>query len=472
MTLHRTLRFFPAQLLGTIAQFLAMFIWTHWLSPSDMGIYAIVWAVQEMVHLLVLAWWSSFVLRYLTSHGDEASRRALDQTEMAVLGLSMLAQILASALALALFTSMPMTPGLLLAALAFILVRTLTSHLLERARAANAPLSYTLLQMLGPVLGLACGVLALGQIAASPAVLLWAYAAAHALALCLALPGLGYRSFRPHPDRAILLNAMRYGAPLLLASLFGWVGSQGLRLVVDHWQGAAAVGLVSVGWWLGQRSTATVAGMVTVATFNLAVERVREGGYAAALPQIAANGALMLAVLVPTVIGVLLLDAPLVRALVAAPFQSVTIAVLPLSVLAGALRTFRNHFSDQIFLLYEQPRMMAVLLGIEAVLTLALCFTGLMLGDLQGAVAGCLAASLLTGLVSLVAARRLAKLYIRIGDIARIALAGGLMALCLWLLPVFATLWGLALAVLAGGGVYAAALLLLYRGRLDELRGR
>ena len=55
-----------------------------------------------------------------------------------------------------------------------------------------------------------------------------------------------------------------------------------------------------------------------------------------------------------------MLRTEIVHLLIAAPFQAVTLAVLPLSTLAGAIRNLRAHFGDQVFLLKGTRWMMAI----------------------------------------------------------------------------------------------------------------
>ena len=53
--------------------------------------------------------------------------------------------------------------------------------------------------------------------------------------------------------------------------------------------------------------------------------------------QLADNGALLIAILAPSIIGIFMLRVEIVHLLIAVPFQQVTLAVLPLSVLAGSI---------------------------------------------------------------------------------------------------------------------------------------
>ena len=58
--------------------------------------------------------------------------------------------------------------------------------------------------------------------------------------------------------------------------------------------------------------------------------------------------------------------------LIAAPFQTVTLAILPLSMLAGAIRNLRAHFGDQVFLLHNRTRWMMAIAAIDASMTVVL----------------------------------------------------------------------------------------------------
>ena len=72
-----------------------------------------------------------------------------------------------------------------------------------------------------------------------------------------------------------------------------------------------------------------------------------------------------------------MLRAEIVHLLIAAPFQQVTLAVLPLATLAGAIRNLRAHFGDQVFLLHNRTRWMMAVAAIDATMTMvlsALCF--------------------------------------------------------------------------------------------------
>jgi O-antigen/teichoic acid export membrane protein len=459
MLLRQTLLFLPAQLFGPLAQMIAAIVWTYWLGPEALGIYAIVWSIQELVGLAALYWWSSYVLRYTTSLDD---RSRLDATDLTV---QLAAAIVQAVLAMtALWMVLGAAPGWPLAAatLAFTLTRNLSGHCADRARSRFQTIPYTLLQSVGPVLGLLLGFAGVTWIVQTPEVLLWSYTAAQIVGLAIALPLMRLTWRWPQLDPELLAGAWRYGAPLLLASVFAWVGSHAIRFVVEADIDMAAVGYLTVGWWLGLRVTMVASMLVTGASFSVAVERIREVGHRAALPQFATNGALLLAILVPSVVGVAMLTESIATVLVAEPYVPATIGILPLAVAAGAVRAFKNHGSDQCFLLFERTTINIWSTAFEAAATIVLCWIGLRLGGIEGAVQGCLAAAVLCTAASFAVANRLFGYHLRWADLGRIGLATAAMAALLAFWPEAHSLAGLALVIVAGAGIYGTVLASLY----------
>ncbi len=456
MLLRRTFIYMPAQIMGPLAQFLAAAIWTYFLAPEAFGTYVLVWAIQELALLLVLSWWSAYALRYITSHNDDILR--FDGVEIAIQLAATVLQTLFVALALlVVFHELP-GMNLLAATLAFTLTRNLTWHFADRSRASSAILAYTILNSCGSVLGLAFGIVAVLLFAPTPEIVLWSYALAQALGLVLAWSFIRTSTLRPRLDLSLVRGAFAYGAPLMIGNALAWVAMHGLRFVVEHEQGLAGVGLISVGWWLGMRATTFTGQLATTAGFTLAVEKVREAGQRAALPQLASNGALLLAALIPTVAGVIMLNAPLVDALVSEPYRAITRDILPLAIATGAVRIFRIHATDQCFLLFNRPKLDIIFAGAEAVLVLLACYIGLRLDGGRGAVMGCLIANAIVTLASFVTVNRIFGYYLRSLDVLRVVVAVAAMMLVLHILPPAHSRVELVGHILAGAITFALAI--------------
>ncbi len=458
MLLSRTLRYLPAQLIGPLAQFAAVVIWTHLLPPAAYGTVALVLALQELVSQICLGWWSSYMLRYAAAVGEDARERQGAHENVVLLGSSALQ--IGLALAVLALGDTALTPDLVAAALAYTVSRGLMTHMAERARAAGAILTYTVAQTAGPVLGL---VLAIALVKAVPTAS--AALAGFAVAQIAILPFLWWKVV---PSRALafdgssLRRAVVFSAPLVAGSAVGWAVVNGIRVIVEHVDGAAAVGLLSVGWGLGQRLTSVAAMLVTAAAFPIAVERMVRSGPEAAYAQVGRNGVLLLAILMPATAGIVCLTPALVDLLIGPEFREATRVLLPVATLAAAVRNLRVHFIDQVFLLCERPRVLLEITLVEAVVTLGGCWFGLVQGGLLGACLGCLAGSVVGFLVCGWRAYR-EGLRLPLLPVCKVGLATGAMVAALVLAPAFPGKLGLAGTVAGAAGLYFAVMGLLFR---------
>lgn len=468
MLLRQTLLYLPAQVLGPVVQFISIVLWTYFLDPVEMGTFALITAAQEFGYIAALFWFTLYTMRYYdrAAAADDMARYL--NTEAGVL-IAAIAGTALGVVVMPLFIDVAWPPSLMLAALAYCVSRTLATHLTDRARTAADTAAYTVMQITWPVLGLALGIVFVELLGPTAAHVLWGYAAAQIIALAgvIARLGLGRRPFEFSP--AIIATALRYGLPLVIGGLFVWLANNGLRFVIEHKEGAAAVGLVTVGWGLGLRAAAFAAMLVTAAAFPLAVARSRESGMAEGQAQLVRNGILLLAILAPAAGGLWAISTPLVERIVAEPFRDMTAAVLPWAIVAGAARNFRIHFGEQVFLLREETRIPLVNDIIDGLTTIVGGAIGLAVAGLPGSVAGAAAGALVSLLITLGCGAYLHRFAMPWPHLVRILGATGVMVFALHYLPVRADFLSLGLAVAAGGAVYALALALVYPSALGEV---
>ena len=172
MLLRQTLLYLPAQVVGPIFQFISVVAWTHFLSPESMGIFALVTATQELAYTATLFWFTLYTMRYHDAAGPAEARRRFLDSEMAVMLASALASIV---LVLGLQTAVEAawSWSLLIAGSAYITTRAVVIQLGDRARTEHDTLTYSLLQMVWPVIGLALGLAFVKLFGSTAAVVLW-----------------------------------------------------------------------------------------------------------------------------------------------------------------------------------------------------------------------------------------------------------------------------------------------------------
>ena len=170
-----------------------------------------------------------------------------------------------------------------------------------------------------------------------------------------------------------------------------------------------------------------------------------------------------------------MLRAEIVHLLIASSFQQVTLAVLPLSALAGSIRSLRAHFVDQAFLLHSRTRLMIVVAAIDATATVVLSFIFIPYWGLIGAAGATVLAAIAAAIVSFTIGFTKFGLTLPLNHLIPVALATAAMAALLSGLPEAASLVILAVRIAAGAAAYVAVLVLLYAPsllRIFRLRQR
>ncbi len=468
MLLRQTLLYIPAQLIGPLALFASAVLWTHFLPAHEYGALMLTFAFQELASLMALAWWSHYTQRFAVSLTGSEARHDFERTDLFVLALSAPVQAL-GILAMLWFTGLANSWQLAAAAVLYTISRSALTHYGERARTLGLTAAYTMSQSIGPVLGFALGHAAILHWGAEASRPLYGFAAAQCLALLIVWRMMGITMQRARPSRALLKQAIGYGGPLLVSGGAGWISMNGIRPIVERLADAAAVGLLSVGWGLGQRLMSVAAMLVTAAAFPLAVKRLAAGTVEDSLDQISRNGVLLAAVLFPTAAGMILISPVLIPLLVAEPFRAVTLQILPIATLAAALRNMRVHFPDQAFLIRQDTTAIFWFSMIEAAVTAAGCLAGYKSAGIAGAAIGCLAGTAFGALLVFAWAALKLGLKLPWSHFLRIAAATAAMTALLGSISWQPTLWSVAQQVCLGGLVYAAAMAALHWSEVSRL---
>jgi O-antigen/teichoic acid export membrane protein len=469
MLLRHTLLYLPAQIVGPLFQLIAMVVWTHLVDEHTLGVITLVTATHELLQIAFLAWWSQYALRFLGRYEDKGDTLRFYRAENAVLLVSIIIQSIIVIAILLLVIAPDADAGLLIATVAYVITRTLNLYIGERARVRHQIWVYSIQQIVGPAAGFLVGLVLIKLIGQSAEWPLAGYAAAQLVAAVIVLPKIGHgRSFWPL-DREIVDHALHYGVPLIIGGALGWIGLNASRFIVNDMLGMAAAGLFAVGYGLGQRAAAVAAMLVTAAAFPLAVKSMEQNGSKVAMRQLASNSALLIAILAPSIVGIFMLRVEIVHLLIARPFQQVTLAVLPLSVLAGSIRNLRAHFVDQAFLLHNRTRLMIVVAAIDALVTVALSLIFIRYWGLVGAAGATVVAALAAAIVSFTIGFSRFGLTLPLSHLVPIALATTAMAALLGNLPEASSHVALAEHIAAGAAAYTALLALLYATSLLKM---
>lgn len=426
MLIRQTIAYLPAQLLGPLTQFTTAIVLTHFLGAADYGLTMLIFASQEFVFLICMSWWTFYMLRHAGGFSTDEERLRYAQTEQHVLLITTLLQGLITA-GIVFVTKPDASLALHLSACAFTMTRSYLHFLVEHTRKNAAIGTYSLIQIVPPISGLGLTVLALTYTSAGAVGVLLIYAAVQLLVGLIASRSIGLRALNGSMDRPILRAAMQFGLPITLAGGFGWIAAHGIRFVVQIGDGAIALGLLSVGWTLATRLSNVAAMLVTAAAYPLAVRAMEAGDEDGARRQLSNNSALLLGVIAPATFGVIAINEPFVRLLIAPEFQSATILILPWALIGTAIRNLRMHGWDQMFLLFEAPKAMLVLEFTESIITLLAAVIGLAINGLPGAVIGTSLAAALVAFGDMLYLRWRFRMPLPLWQLTRVLMASGAM---------------------------------------------
>lgn len=458
---RNTILYFPAQFFPPLVQFATMVAWTYILEPAGFGTVTFMVAAQEFTAMLSVTWWSLFVLRFRARFAE------LEDTRFRLMDNLVVACAITAQVAL----TMPMLwlggasfdVAIFVSAAAFLISRTVLNHYCEWARSSHLIGLFTTSQLIGNVVGSGLSIAALLLLGPLPAVALAAQAVGNTLALVVLFNRAKLRFRLGRFDPAIFRDAMRYGAPLIVSGVLGWVAVNCIRLLVQYSEGAVGLGLLSVGWGLGQRIAGVLSMLFVGASYPLAVSNLERGDRPGALAQVSLNGVFLLTVLAPTTAGVALLSAPLVNLMIAMQFREATILILPIAILAAVVRALRIHTSDQTMILLERTRVTMHMNILEAGANVVFCAVGLHFGGIAGAALGVLAGTTLASVVSFAYAFLRLELPVPSAlTFMRILLATAVMSECVRLMPTAATVSSLVVTIAAGAVVYAGMIILTF----------
>ncbi|MCB1884524.1 MAG: oligosaccharide flippase family protein [Geminicoccaceae bacterium] len=289
--------------------------------------------------------------------------------------------------------------------------------------------------------------------------LVWGLLAGAAAVLAIDLPLM--RRFVNRPERGLLKDLWRFGAPLCVAHLLSAVVLYCDRLFIERLLGAAAVGLYAAAFAVVDRAVSLVFMAVTLGAYPLAIKALEREGRDAARRQHARNGVALLALALPAAAGLAAAAPQVAHVLVGEAYREGVVALIPWVAGLALLRGFSAHFFDQALHLGRRTDLFFYALGPAAVVAALLNLLLLPVLGLSGAILAAFVAQLVAVAVTIALSRRIFPVLFPWEQAFRIVGATAAMAGTLLALPFPVSPVGLGLVVAGGVLVYAAVALLL-----------
>ncbi len=451
MLIRQTSTYMVAHGTSAILGFLSVVLFTRLLTPAEYGIYVVALSVAGIISALLFTWVRLSVLRF-ESEGERTDIRLTALAAYVVSVVTLPAALGVTVWALAVPVDKALAAILLAAALGLfelgqeILRARLDSTSYMRATVIRAfaaiAISYGLVQAGWGGYGLVAGVAGAYVIAA------------------VAFSGAIWKGPRKPFDRVTFRTMLGFGIPMAMSGGVFAFHSALDRLLVAYLLGDAAAGVYGAAADLVRQIILFPALSVASAVVPLAIRSLAEEGPAAADAHLTRSGELLLAVVMPAVVG-LAIVAPHFAALILGPeFRDTAAALIPILVFAWLFQTISQQFVQVSFHLAKKPSLMVAhgtAILIVNVIAMALLVRPF---GLKGAAWSLVIAEAAGVVAGYILSQRAHPLPLAWRPIAKVVLAVAAMALPTglleWSLP-GEGIWPLAITVIAGVATYAVA---------------
>lgn len=465
MLVRQTFVYIFGRLGPAVLGFLALTIFSRLLTPDEYGRYSLVVAAVGLANAVLFQWLRHSLVRGLAAKENRIAKFA---TAKVALWALVLALVILTAISLLL------TPvrSLLLATvqgdvwwlvvgLVMLAGQAQFDQHLSAFRGLSKPVRYSLMVVLKGATFLALGWLVvssgLGGLGLSMAL---------AASLFLSVFLMGSRDLGRAPSREasaeLLRGFARYGLPLVATFALSFVVGQSDRFMLAYFHDTAFVGLYAVPYEFVQQSLGRLMLTAGIATLPLVAARLDAGNREAATSLLRQGMSVLMAVSLPAVTALLVVNEALPVLLFGADYREVAAQIMPIIVFSTFLWGLKSAYLDLSFQLSSNT------LGLIWV-SLVACVTNIGVNlilipeyGVAGAAYASVAAYGVAAVMTLFLGRSLVRLPWPALDLVKMVAACGLMALAMMSVPeVNSVALRLAMQLMLGGMVYAAAVLAL-----------
>lgn len=167
-------------------------------------------------------------------------------------------------------------------------------------------------------------------------------------------------------------KVLRYGMPLTASFAVSFVLGGSDRFLIAWFIDESATGVYSAGYDITQQTIKTLMSVVNLAAYPLAVNAFEQNGEEAAYQQMKENGTLLLAIGLPSTVGLSMLAPEFGRLFLGSEFQETGIQLLPWIAFGALLSGIRGFHYDMAFQLGNRTINQAWVLAGAAIVNLGL----------------------------------------------------------------------------------------------------
>ncbi|HEY1475794.1 MAG TPA: oligosaccharide flippase family protein [Pseudolabrys sp.] len=430
--------YFLARILTGGASFAIIAAYTRLLDPHAFGELALALAGVGFFSGLIVNGQMLAMVRYLPEHSAAARATTLWGVILPVVALCCVVLV-------AFLLAAPERWRVQLALCAGLLLATLLHQFqLAAAQGALRPARYALLGGLESVFDMALGIGLVRLGYGVPGALLGTMLGA---LVAVAINWRGWWISWKFFDPVLARQMLRFGLPLSLGALFGWLTEYGSRWFLAVFVGTDIAGLYAAGYDLQMNLLGVALAVMQLAGYPLVVSAWNERGTPGAQTQLRLLGAFLILIVLPEAVGIVMTGPLLANIFLGPDFRALTLSLLPILVSATLFKALMAYVAYG-YVLVARTDLTLLSIAVAAAVNFVL---NAILIPYYGPWGAAVASLIGFGAGFVVAAMKMGRLFPFPLPDAAVVTAGliGIAVMALWLAPFNqATAWTSALYVI------------------------
>ncbi|GAA0403374.1 oligosaccharide flippase family protein [Cocleimonas flava] len=446
-----------AKLIPGLMAFAALSLYTHLLTPSEYGVYTLIFTGTVFIHNVVFNWLSSGTLRYWSNqeYSDSQFINTLSTSLLRISSVVLVFALIAAAFFWGKTESLWVIASfsLLIALALFTITQNLFSAKIE-------PASYAFLTIVYSICSLTLGGLFSYMGYGATGVIF-------GIALGTSIPALFVfkRLWLPYKkadfNKGLFKRLLTYGIPLAAAALVEEITKVSDRFMLAGIQGKDQAGLYAVGYDLSGNSILMIMSAINIAAYPVIIKLLDNEGVKAATDYFRHYVILLLGVSIPAVIGLNLVGPNLVHLLIDLDYQESVIFLLPWITSAIFLLGLQVFYFDLAFQLGHKTIASVKIAVAIAIINIGLNYWLIPIMGIHGAAIATISSFAVGSLLSAYFGRKYFSLPFPAIETFKIVIATLVMCLCLyWLRDKNG--WGWLLLQLSIGAASYFVMMLLF----------
>lgn len=457
MLFKHSLIYLLAKIIPAIIAFAALSLYTHFLTPSEYGVYTLIFTGAVLLHNVLYNWLPAGTLRFWSN--KKFDRTAFTSTlaiSYSKISIALLATFL---IFIVYYWGKPeslwaISTYLLLLALAlYTITQSILSAKIEPIYYAYLTISYSTLALAAGSLFAYLGYGATGVLAG--------------ITIGLSLPAiLIYKKTwlpfdRNSHNKELLKNLLVYGLPFASAALLEELTKVADRFMLAWLQDKSQAGLYAVGYDLSGNSIMMIMSAINLAAYPVVIKLLDSEGKKAAMDYFRKYTILLFAVSIPAVVGLNLVGPDLIYLLIDEKYHESVLFLLPWITSAVFMMGLQAFYFDLAFQLGHHVITIVKISIVVATLNFLLNFWLIPIMGIQGAAIATLSSFVIGSILSAYLGRSHFSLPFPLKDLLKIILSTLVMGFFLWWLKDFRG-WGwLVLQLLVGIVCYSTMVISL-----------